>query len=220
MCCKRSPVPIRCDPLPPSLTEQNILERGEGAMAQLVTDDQGVDDDDDADVRRKLRRLTGVGGALESEAIRSSHLFAPKGALAETADAALKEVTNAAELERIAAEGVDDLSEVFSRATELAGASKGGAAASEMLRDRGDTEGRSVDDDWGSFDEEDWRGSGRGEGEHGGKSTEVSRPRGAGIREEVPGLLGGARFVRENGEEGREEEEEGGGDGAVEEAMP
>lgn len=89
-----------------------------------MTDNYG-NDDDDAEVRCKLRRLTGHGGALESEAHRSPQQFAPRGSLADAVDNARKEVKNSAKLERTASECVNGLSGVFSRANELAGASEG-----------------------------------------------------------------------------------------------
>ena len=200
--------------------EQNILE-GEGTKGLLKGGEQrdgregyeGADLDDpadeddgtfgnDADLRRKLRRLTGPGGALESEARGSPQLFAPGGTLATTA-AAAREATNAAELEQEAAEGVEDLSEVFSRMGGLASVSDGGEGASE-LRDgaegRGEEDG-STDDEWGSFDEEDLRVRVNQGGHNGGKSAEAPRPRDEGIGAAVPGLLGGKRFERTEKEE-------------------
>lgn len=61
-------------------------------------------------------------------------------------------------------------------------------------------------EEWGSFDEDDWGGKPKagadcdGEAQRDGESKEdeefLIRPQGAGTREAVPGLLGGARFDR------------------------
>lgn len=130
-------------------------------------------------------------------------MFAPGGALESTV-AAARAAPDSAELERQAAEGVVDLSEVFSDAQSYMADAKPRPPSS--LRDSREVEEEDADE-WGSFDDDDWRGKGEG-------SEEALRPRGAGVGEEVPGLLGGERFSRE------EERKSGGGVDGVSEGAP
>lgn len=64
----------------------------EGGM-ELDSDDDDLDDLDDlddggytdeADLRRKLNRLAGPGGAMEAESREAPHLFSPGGPLEST----------------------------------------------------------------------------------------------------------------------------------------
>ncbi|CAM9288324.1 unnamed protein product, partial [Laminaria digitata] len=95
---------------------QNLLSGG-GPDEAIDDDDDDNDDDgsytEDDDLRRKLSRLAGPGGALESESRDSPHLFAPGEAFSTTV-ATARASPQSADLEREAAEGVVDLSEVFS----------------------------------------------------------------------------------------------------------
>lgn len=84
----------------------------------------------------------------------------------------------------------------------------------------------SPGDDWGAFDEDDWRGKSRAgtvsssDGGEEGEEGVSFRPRGPGIGEDVPGLLGGARFgnvAKADGGDGAAEEE-GASDEARDEA--
>lgn len=187
--------------------EQNLL--GGGEPDEIVDDD---DDDgsytEDDDLRRKLSRLAGPGGALESESRDSPHLFAP-GEAFSTKVATARASPQSADLEREAAEGVVDLSEVFSDVEGYRSDKKPrpASAVRKMKRQKEEEEaaqGAGRGDEWGTFDDDDWlEKGGAGQGE------EALRPRGAGVGEDVPGLLGGKVFGRTEeavNEEGKENE--------------
>ena len=151
-----------------------------GGPEEAVDDDDDVNDDDgsyteDDDLRRKLSRLAGPGGALESESRDSPHLFAPGGAFSTTV-ATAKASPQSADLEREAAEGVVDLSEVFSDVEGYRSDKKPrpASAVRKIKREEEEeaTQGAGMEDEWGTFDDDDWLGKGR-EGEGG----EALRPR-------------------------------------------
>ncbi|CAN0278710.1 unnamed protein product [Pylaiella littoralis] len=185
------------------------LNQGMGGMDDDDDDDDDAfdfeDDDgsytDDDDLRRKLNRLAGPGGAMEAESRESPHLFAPGGPLEspEMARAVGRPPANGggegiggigsgfgggvpslSDLEKEVAADVAGLSEVFADAKAFTSNSE---------------EEEDAEDDWGAFDEGDWRGK-SGAGVDADEDEEaLSRPRGQGTGEEtVPGLLGGARF--------------------------
>lgn len=202
---------------------QNLLGGGDDDDDDDDDEDNDDDDgsfDDDHELQRKLSRLSGPGGALESDSRQSPHLFAPGGALASTV-AAARESPDSADLERRAAEGVVDLSEIFSDVKGYSSDRRPRSAA-DMLRasreadeTRGKLKNGADDDDnddmedsvsgdgdeWGSFDEDDWGGK------IDGGQEEARTARGAEAGEEVPGLLGGKRFSQSDEEEGGDEEE-------------
>lgn len=181
--------------------EQNLLS---GGGPDEDDDDDDKDDGsytEDDDLRRKLSRLAGPGGALESESRESPHLFAP-GEPFSTTVAAARGSPQSTDLEREAAESVVDLSEVFSDVEGYRSDKKPQSASAVRKRkeeeEKEATQRAEAGDEWGTFDDDDWAGKARGE--------EVLRPRGAGVGEDVPGLLGGGGFGGIEEAVGEEEE--------------
>lgn len=167
---------------------------------------------DENELRRKLNRLSGPGGALESESRAAPHLLSPGGIAAGVA--AARDSPDYESLEKQAAEGAVDLSEVFSDVNGYArrAGEEGSRAAS--TRDRSDEEeAEGGEDEWGSFSDEDWRaakgGGGVDDRESGGDGGDILRPRGAAKGVEVPGLLDGERFGSDSLEEGFPADEAG-----------
>lgn len=193
---------------------QNLLAGG----SQDDEDDEDDEDDgmytDEADLRRKLSRLAGPGGALESESRKAPHLMAP-GGVAET----LAGHPEGEELIEEARKGVIDLSPVFGDVDVLSGRKRavlpGGKGQRGTPHDGGESEddggsGDIEDEDWGTFDDDDL-----GEGESGSLVNVGEGGRGE-SGQDVPGMLGGERFVgvewggaeaRSRGEENGAEEE-------------
>ena len=102
-----------------------------------------------------------------------------------------------ADLEREAAEGVVDLSDVFSDVEGYRSDKKPRPASAvrkikrQEEKEEEAAQGSGRGDEWGTFDDDDWLGKGGA-----GQGEEALRPRGAGIGEDVPGLLGGEVFGR------------------------
>lgn len=187
---------------------QNLLPGG-GAYKgdRPEQDDIETDDDDDgmytddADVRRKLSRLSGPGGALESESRIAPHLMTP-GSLA----ASIASRPDGEELVRRAKAGTVNLGEVFSkmrtveygRTTTKDMGDSGEDGDCDVERDSGTSDG------WGSFDDDDWlAGKKDSRGREGMDASlgSSSTPIGAAQGQDVPGLLGGERFESFVGEE-------------------
>lgn len=198
---------------------QNLLGEGNDDDDEEEAEEGGQDGDeiggfsDENELRRKLNRLSGPGGALESESRAAPHLLSP-GGIAAGVEAA-RDSPDYDSLQKQAAEGAVDLSEVFSDvngyAARRAGNNniKGGSGGtSGGIRDRRGVreetkeeveEDEGGEDEWGSFDDEDWRAGKGGGGVGGGGGDGGSlRPRGAAKGEEVPGLLDGERFGSES----------------------
>ncbi|CAM9130911.1 unnamed protein product [Scytosiphon promiscuus] len=202
-------------------------------------DDDGRDDgsySDDDDLRRKLNRLAGPGGAMEAESREAPHLFAPGGPLESpgmaravggsaaaaggggggfsgggvfdgSQGAAAADLEDLAELEKEVAADVEELSDVFSDVGAYSSDSMPrppSALEREEEEEQEESAGECLDrEEWGSFDEDDWRGEPTAGAGGGGKAHRdeedeeepfLIRPQGSGVRGDVPGLLGGARF--------------------------
>lgn len=154
-------------------------------------EDEDEDDEDDgfytdeADLRRKLSRLSGPGGALESKSRMAPELIAPGG---------IASPPHREDLVREARAGAVDLSTAFSDIDVV----KGRKRLSDLKKDavgdnfddesEGDSDGGRTSQEWGSFDDEDWR---EGKMKHLVNTGEEGR---GGSGQNVPGLLGGERF--------------------------
>ncbi|CAM9251597.1 unnamed protein product [Ectocarpus sp. 4 AP-2014] len=174
---------------------------------------------DEADLRRKLNRLAGPGGAMEAESREAPHLFSPGGPLESpemaralggpaggsgdggggslSGGAFGAGVPELSELEKEVAADVGEMSDAFSDVRAYS--SDAMPRPPSVLAGDEEEEESGTGDEWGSFDDDDWLGKSSKEGTGGGGGEEdeeeaLLRPRGAGMGESVPGLLGGARF--------------------------
>lgn len=108
--------------------------------------------------------------------------------------AAARASPQSADLEREAAEGVVDLSEVFSDVEGYRSNKKPQPASAVRKRKEEEEKEEATQgsgDEWGTFDDDDLLGKSRGGG---GAGEEVLQPRGARVGEDVPGLLGAGGF--------------------------
>lgn len=157
--------------------------------------DDGRTNKDEDDLRRKLRKLSEPGGALESDSRGIPEIFAPGGFAS-----ARGQLTGAAfgvddDLLREAREGIVDLGETFEGRAEAVRRKRRLPPASVEDTDDEDEDEKdetSGDGGWATFDDDDWRAETEmpGEGAEEEKPKAVGSPRGA----DVPGLLGGERF--------------------------
>ncbi|CBJ26974.1 conserved unknown protein [Ectocarpus siliculosus] len=205
----------------------------EGGM-ELDSDYDDLDDLDDlddggytdeADLRRKLNRLAGPGGAMEAESREAPHLFSsggplespemaralggPAGGSGDSGGGSLSGgafgsgVPQLSELEKEVAADVGEMSDAFSdvRAYSSDSMPRPPSVLATEEEEEEEEEESDTGDEWGSFDDDDWLGKsskegtgGSGGGEEEEEEEALLRPRGAGMGESVPGLLGGARF--------------------------
>lgn len=194
-------------------------------MPALLGDVDSTANPADDELRRKLRQLSGPGGALESDSRGAPEMFAPSriGSPKLGDGGAASSSTTAAgvsdELLQEAREGLVDLGDVFSDKGlprrrgqgERAGEASGVGEAEVQTGDEQDERDGASDNEWGSFDEDDWRG---GDPEGRGSDTDgvigEAPPRGSSVDADVPGMLGGARFTDFG--VAREASRDGGGD--------
>lgn len=217
--------------------ERNIL--GEGEKEHNVVGEGGSNDDvddenneEDYDLRRKLRRLTGPGGAFETDVRGAPHLISPGGVLSPSSpsDESGSDLIGGAssysppgseelapDLKQGAVEGIDDLSEIFSDIGAFSSDRKPQSPSASRQAKEEDADSQKEDDEWGSFDDDDWRNR---VGKSADEDEASLRPRGAGLGEDVPGLLGGERFVRGGDADVEGEEGLGGEEVVTEEAPP
>lgn len=201
---------------------QNLLAGGSNSDDDDDLDDDGTYTDED-DLRRKLSRLAGPGGALESESRVAPELLVPGGIASSLPSNEQHQQFymgdgDVDELRREAAKDAVDLNEIYSDTRtakrRFDGIGRGGVGggrggdgenlSSEENRNSNDdtddlknsvgeeNSGSDDTDEWGTFDDEDWRGGGDGVEEDLG--VDGLRPAGAGRGQDVPGLLGGERF--------------------------
>lgn len=174
---------------------QNLLPGGEDDDVEDEDEDDGFYTDE-ADLRRKLSRLSGPGGALESQSRMAPELMAPGGIAATLASR-----PDGEDLVREARAGAVDLSTAFSDIDmvkgrkKLSDVGKPGVEDDNDHENEDDNDGEGVSEKWGSFDDEDWR-----EGKMSGEVNTGEGGRGE-IGHDVPGLLGGERFDSPVGKE-------------------